>query len=95
MRTPKEMFLTSGHAKAFAAAAVTEAFEVACLHAQAQLRAELPPNIPPGMATDVMVGFDANAQMVGAARVLEILQHLAEPIPEPKEPKKDTLNYAR
>ena len=84
MSTPKERFLTSGHAANFAKLAASEAFEPACDYALAQLCSELPVNCQPGMAPDALLGFDANAQRVGATRVLEILKTIHEaPKPTP------------
>lgn len=61
-----------------------------------QLQAELPSNTNPNLpATDPYVGLDANAQMVGAKRVLAILLDLSQPIQKPKEPQHRTLNYGR
>lgn len=93
MRTPKEIFLTSGYADAFSKIVQTEAFESACQFAIMQLRAELPQNLMPGLTTDPLIGFDANAQMVGAARLIDILQSLPQK-QEDTPPKRETLNYA-
>lgn len=88
------MFQTSGFAAAFKQFVGTDACEAACHYALMQLRSELPPNTFPGLATDPLVGFDANAQMVGAARVLQILQTLHEVEKPLTPPKRPTLNYA-
>lgn len=95
MMTPKELFLVSGHASALKLWAASDAFEPACQHALMQLRSELPPSTQPGMPTDALVAFDAHSQLVGAARVLEILHTLSDPPPKPKESPKNTLDYAR
>lgn len=90
MSTPKERFLVSGHAANFAKVVASEAFEPACDYALAQLCSELPVNCQPGMVPDALLGFDANAQRVGATRVLEILKTIAQaPKPEsaPQTPK--------
>ena len=94
MKTPRESFQVSGKSDAWkkVVSSVPE-FETACDYALLQLRSEMSPNILPGGPTDVMLGFDANAQMTGAARVLEILRTIHEPIKPPITPKRDTLNY--
>lgn len=92
-RSPKETFLVSGKAKEHLETVAKDSFQMACDYSLLQLRAELPPNTFPSMATDVMIGFDANAQMVGASRVLEILKSLSDPIKPPTPPKKERLNY--
>lgn len=94
MRTPKEIFITSGYANDFAKIANAEAFESACQFAMMQLRTELPDNVCPGVATDPLIGFDANAQMVGAARVISILQTLHQTPEKPPTTKRESLNYA-
>lgn len=85
MNTPKDRFLTSGHAATFGKLVASEAFELACDYALSQLCSELPVNCQPAAATDMLIGFDANAQRVGATRVLEILKHLHE-APKPPTP---------
>lgn len=93
MNTPKERFQTSGHSGAFSKLVASEAFDPACDYALLQLLSEMAPNTRPGTPTDPLVGLDSSAQMIGAARVLEILKHLPEPIKPPVTPKKDTLHY--
>lgn len=94
-RTPKQMFLASGYAKRMQEIVANEAFEPACAFALLQLRSEMPRNCLPGVPTDVMLGFDANAQMVGAERVLAILATLWEPETPPEPIKRPTLNYVQ
>lgn len=94
MTTPKEYFIVSGHATEFGKMASTEQFSVACDYALLQLVSELAPNTMPGMPTDALVGFDANAQRTGAARVLAILKTLHQPNTPKPQPKRETLNYA-
>lgn len=93
MSTPKERFLTSGHAGDFAKLVASEHFEPACDYALLQLRLELPANCSPNLPTDPLTGFDANAQTVGAMRVLEILKHLHEPVKAPTTLTTPKLHY--
>lgn len=94
MPTPKENFLVSGKAPAWAAVvAKVPEFETACDYALLQLQSEMRPNTTPNLPTDPYIGLDANAQMTGARRVLEILSTLSEPINPPKPQTKDTLHY--
>lgn len=96
MRTPKELFLVSGFARELKEAAGKEWFEASLHAAFSQLCTELPRNgaRSSNLPMDVMTGVDANAQRVGAQRVLEILQTLAEPVKETKPPQPQKLNYA-
>lgn len=94
MRTPKEAFLTSGHSSEFSRLVASEAFEPACQYALLQLQTEMPPTTVPGIASDPYIALDANSQMFGARRVLEILMSLSEPTKEKLPKKKDTLHYA-
>lgn len=91
MRTPKESFLLSGKAEAFGRLRSTVEFETACDYALLQLQSEMPPNTMPGLPTDPYIGIDANAQMVGARRLVEILLSLAEPIKEKETEKRPSL----
>lgn len=93
MTTPKERFLVSGHAVNFGKLVAAEAFDTACDYALLQLRSEMPVNCQPGLLPDPLLGFDANAQMVGASRVLEILKHIHEPIKPPNQPVTAKLHY--
>lgn len=93
MRSPKEAFLTSGHAATFQKIVGSEAFEPACQYALLQLQYEMPPTTVPGTPTDVYYAIDANSQMFGARRVLAILASLPEPIKPPIQPKRESLNY--
>lgn len=94
MRTPKQSFLTSGHASVFSKLVAYEAFEPACQYALLQLQSEMAPTTVPGIPCDPYIGLDSNSQMYGARRVLEILSSISEPIKEKSSTKKDTLNYA-
>lgn len=93
MRTPKESFRLSGHAAAFKNIAGTEAFEVACDYALMELQQQMPPNCTPGLPTDPYIGIDANAQMWGAKRVIDLLKNLSEPTKEPDQPKRKTIYH--
>ena len=93
MRTPRESFLLTGKADEFKKIAASDAFEPACNHALLQLLSEMPSNTMPSLPTDPYVGLDANAQMVGARRVLEILKTISEPVQPPTTKKRETLNY--
>lgn len=94
MRTPRESFLLSGKADAWkkVIASVPE-LDIACDYALLQLQYEMPGNTHPGLPTDPYVGLDANAQMQGARRVLDILKTLHEPVKEPTQPKRESLHY--
>lgn len=93
MRTPRESFLLSGKAGDFKKVAATEAFEVACDYALLQLQSDMLPNRLPGLPIDPCAGLDANAQMQGAARVLDILKTIAEPSKPPEALKRESLHY--
>jgi hypothetical protein len=93
MKTPRESFQVSGKAAEFRRCVGNEAFEPACEYALLQLATEMPHNCHPSLPTDPYVGLDANAQMHGARRVLEILQTIADPIKPPTDEKRNTLNY--
>jgi hypothetical protein len=93
MRPPRESFLLTGNATEWKKIVAHNAFDSACLHALSQLQSEMLPNRLPGIPIDPCAGLDANAQMQGAARVLDILKTLAEPIEQPVTPKRDTLHY--
>lgn len=93
MRTPKESFQVSGHSVAFAKLVSSESFDVACDYALLQMQSDMPSNTMPGLPTDMLVGFDANARMQGAARVLNILKTLHEVPKPPTQPKTDKLHY--
>lgn len=93
MRTPKESWLTSGHSAAFGKLVSQECFEPACQSALLQLQSEMPPTTVPGIPSDPHIALDANSQMFGARRVLEILSHLSEPLKEPKPSKERRLSY--
>ena len=93
MRTPKQSFLLSGKAADFKKIVATETFEVACDYALMELQSQMPPNCTPNLPTDPYVGIDANAQMFGAKRVIELLKNLAEPIKEPEQPRRQTIYH--
>jgi len=93
MRTPKESFLLTGKAPEWKKIVANDAFDPACLHALAQLQSEIVPNRLPGVPIDPCAGLDANAQMQGAARVLDILKTIAEPVTQPAPTKRETLHY--
>lgn len=93
MSTPKERFLTSGHSAGYAKLVASEDFELACDYALLQLSEEMPRNCQPGQEISPLLGFDANAQLVGAQRVIEILKHLHEPVKPPTQPQTPKLHY--
>lgn len=93
MRTARESFLITGKAAEFRKLVASDAFEPACAHALLQLASEMLPNRLPGLPIDPCSGLDANAQMQGAARVLEILRTIAEPAVEPEPTKHESLHY--
>lgn len=93
MRTAKESFLLTGKAPDWKKVVASDAFEPACLHAMLQLASEMSPTTHPSLPTDPYVAIDANGQMHGAARVLEILHTIAEPITPTTTPKKEKLHY--
>lgn len=95
MTTPKEFFLSSGKSGDFAKMVGTEAFITACDYALLELQASMPPNTMPGLPTDPYVGLDANAQMFGARRVLQILKALPIADKPTTPPKRERLDYAR
>lgn len=71
----------------------TEPFLAACDYALMELQQQMPPNTTPSLPTDPYIGIDANAQMFGAKRVIEILKNLSEPIQEPKPIERKSLHY--
>ena len=91
--TPREKFQVSPYAKDFAALAVKESFEPACDYALLQLQSEMPGNTHPSLPTDPYVGLDANAQMQGAMRVLDILKTIYQKQEPPKPIARQTLKY--
>lgn len=93
MNTPKESFLTGGQAETFKKIVGSEAFVVACDYALMELQHQMPPTNTPGLPTDPYVAIDANSQMWGARRAIEILKTLSEPIKQPTAPKQDRLHY--
>lgn len=93
MRTPKESFLVSGHAKNWGMIISQESFEVACEYALLQLQSQMMPTTIPGTSTDPYISIDANSQMWGARRVIQILSNLSIPETPPPKPKQDKLNY--
>ena len=93
MRTSRESFLLTGKAAEFKKIVASDSFEPACNHALLQLQSEMIPNRLPGLPIDPCAGLDANAQMQGAVRVLEILRTIAEPITPPAPIKRESLHY--
>lgn len=93
MRTPKEAFLTSGHAAAFAKIVSNEAFEPACNAALLELQCWMSPTVTPGVPTDPYIAIDANSQMFGAKVVLNILKSLCEPIKQPSKTKEPSIYH--
>ena len=93
MRTAKESFLLTGKAPTWKNLVASDAFDPACVHAMMQLASEMAPTTHPSLPTDPYVAIDANGQMHGAARVLEILHTLAEPVTQSVTPKRESLHY--
>ena len=94
MVTPKEHFLISGKAPAWATVvAKVPELDTACDYALLELLSQMPANTQPQLPTDPYVGLDANAQMCGARRVLEILKTIAEPIKPSESTKRESLHY--
>ena len=93
MRTAKESFLLTGMAADWKKVASHESFEPACIHAMMQLASEMAATTHPSLPTDPYVAIDANGQMHGAARVLEILHTLAEPVTQSAPTKRESLHY--
>jgi hypothetical protein len=93
MDSPRQRFQVSGHAKAFSALVASESFEPACDYALLELQSQLPSTCTPGLPTDPHLAIDANSQIHGAARVLEILKHLHEPSKSDVTPKRNSLHY--
>lgn len=82
-RTARETFLTSGHCAEMSKIAATDAFHVACDYALLAFGEELPNPLDP----------TAQAQIVGARRVLDILKSIHEKQEPPKPAKTASLNY--
>lgn len=93
MRTPRESFLLTGKAPAWKGIVASDTFELACGYALLQLVSEMVPNRQPGLPIDPCAGLDANAQMQGAARVLDILHTISEPVTQPAPTKRESLHY--
>lgn len=85
METPKQRFLLSGPANSFKAIAESQVLRTACDYALLQLQSEMRPTAFPGTPVDPYVAIDANSQMWGAARVIDILLRLHE-ADKPKTP---------
>lgn len=93
METPKANFLLSGLSADFKKVSSNSAFLVACDYALMELQCRMAPNTTPGLPTDPYIGIDANAQMFGARRVIEILQSLSEPVKQPSALKRESLYH--
>lgn len=93
MRAPRDSFKLTGHGEAFARLRATVPFETACDYALLELQAQMPPNTTPSLPTDPYVGLDANAQMFGARRVIEILKALGDPDKPRDTTPRPTLHY--
>lgn len=93
MSTPRERFQQSEHLAALKNMAGSLAFAAACDYALLQLQSEMPGTTFPGSPTDPYIGLDANSQMAGARRVIEILKNLHE-VPKPQiQQKPHKLSY--
>ena len=88
--TPHESFLATGHKDEWSKIVGSRAFGVACEYALLQLVTELPGNAAAHNLLIQYTGLDANAQRQGAQRLIEILQHLAEPVKKNEPPKRET-----
>ena len=93
MRTPRESFLLTGKATDWKKLVASDAFDPACNYALLQLLYEMTPNRLPGLPIDPYAGIVENAKLEGAARVLDILRTIAEPITEPTTPRRESLHY--
>lgn len=82
--TYKEKFLASGAKQDFEKIVALPAFSVACDYALLILTDELPQTLSPNLMVDPTVSVNANSQLQGAKRMIEILSHLHEPIEPPK-----------
>lgn len=82
-RSPRETFATSAHREAMQKITMAEPFLVGCDYALLALGEELTNALDP----------TAQAQIVGARRVLDILKTIGEPIKPPEERKRHGLNY--
>lgn len=94
MTTPKERYIALAEGVETVKGIVHSAsFTTACDYALLQLQSEMTPNCLPGQPTDPYIGLDANAQMLGARRVIEILKTLPEPIEQKQPTRRPTLKY--
>jgi hypothetical protein len=94
MKTPRESFQLSGKAEEWKKVVESvPALQTACDYALLELQSQMPPNTTPSLPTDPYVGLDANAQMWGARRVIEILKTIAEPVTQPEPVKPRTLYH--
>ena len=82
-RSPKETFATSVHREAMQKITMAEPFLIGCDYALLVLGEQL----------DNAMDMTAQAQLVGARRVLDILKTIGEPIKPPEERKRHGLNY--
>ena len=79
MRTPKQLFLASPSRKPHEDWAMSTHSEFACIMALSVMESEMPESL-----SGVEKSWDYGAQMIGARRVLDILQRLHEPLEETK-----------
>lgn len=87
MKTPRDRFQETKHAKSHADLAVSDGFQSACEYAILQFVAEQP------NANEPTKHWDAHAQLIGARRILDILKTLADPVEPAKKPFPEGINY--
>ena len=85
MINPKETFLNSVYRQPFENITASPAFQCACDYALLELLTQLPPTVDPLC--------DNHSQMVGARKVIDILQNLHKLEPEGKPVTSASLNY--
>ena len=88
MRTAKELFRKTVYFDDYQKLISTAAFEPACHAALSTLLESFPES-----TADPSKSWDAHCQMVGARRVLDILNRLHEPDQPFKEVRPPELNY--
>ncbi len=94
MRSPRESFHLTGKASTWGKTMASfPEFETACDYALLQLQSEMVPTAIPGAPTDPYHAIDANSQMWGARRVIEILRTLHDPTKSPTPTKRESLHY--
>jgi len=95
IESPKQTFLLSPHRLFHEKVATTDAFRAACDYSMLQLMNELRSTVTVGLPTDPYVGMDANSQLCGAKRIIEILKTIHEPMPTPPKETRKTPYSSR